>query len=139
MGNLIKTICYLQCGIIMKLPDDREREAGNYLQQVETEHYWNIEKVIFVTILVSIIFISIFTVVMAITPHIVSYLLTTETVTPEEIMRNIFPRLTKAVKAIKTLVYGPVDKKEVLEETPVVSIEWVEEARPTIVDEMEWR
>ena len=122
----------------MKTPDETE----NYLQIIETEAYWDIQKVIFVTILISIIFISIFCVVMAITPIIISYFLL-ETVTPGQIMGHFSPRLSKVAKAIKKLVHkhGPWDKKVDDDDKESVedAIGRIEEARPTIVDELEWR
>ena len=110
-----------------------------YLLIIESEEYWNISRVIFTTLIIFIIFSSL-SLVMVITPFIISSFLeegndvtnfSMETLKKAFLKKFVFGHLDVDVEEVDTLKDTSSSCTEI--------IEWKEEQRPTIVDEMEWR
>ena len=113
-----------------------------YLLILETEDYWNISRLIFATLIIFVIFSSL-SLVMIITLFIISSFL--EKAENVEIFKKVsMATLKKGL--LKKFVFGhlvvDIKEEDTLKDTSSSCreiIEWKEEKRLTIVDELEWR
>ena len=125
--------------VLLDKPFDEDSET--YFIVIEAEEYWNSPRVIFTSLIICVIFSSL-ALVMIITPFIISSLL--KQTKNAEIYRKVSENFSFNI--LKRVFFGELHAKnkeeDDLEDTSSTGeeiIEWREQERPTMVEEMEWR